>query len=41
MFRLGGLPYGPLRLFVRKNRDQQGWMHIAGDAAEVDVIIPE
>ena len=41
IFRLTGLPYGPLRLGLRRNHDQQGWMRIPDEAVEVDVIIPE
>jgi hypothetical protein len=40
LFRLRGLPHGPLQLGVRRNHDQHGWARVPAEAGEVDVIFP-
>ncbi len=41
MFRLNGLPDGPLTLDLRKNDEQHGWARVPAEAVEIDVIFPE
>jgi hypothetical protein len=41
IFRLRGLPHGPLGLGVNRNNEQHGAVHIPAEAAEVDVIFPQ
>ena len=41
LFRLEGLPHGPLQLGLRRNADQHGWVRIPAEAAEVDLIFPQ
>ncbi len=40
IFRLRGLPHGPLRLGLRRNFDQHGSVRIPAEAVEVDLIFP-
>jgi len=41
MFRLRGLPDGPLRLGLRRNQEQHGWVRIPAEAVEVDLIFSQ
>jgi len=41
IFRLRGLPHGPLVLGLRRNDDQHGWVRIPAEAVEIDLIFPE
>ena len=41
IFRMRGLPHGPLRLGLYRNGDQSGWARIPADAVEIDVIFPQ
>ena len=41
IFRLKGLPHGPLRLGLRRNHDQQGSARIPAEAVEIDLIFPQ
>jgi RNA polymerase sigma factor (sigma-70 family) len=41
LFRLNGLPHGPLRLGLRRNDVQHGWAQIPAEAVEIDLIFPQ
>jgi len=41
LFRLRGLPHGPLHLGLRRNFDQHGWVRIPAEAFEIDLIFPQ
>jgi Carboxypeptidase regulatory-like domain len=40
IFRLKRLPQGPLRLGLRKDREQYGWASVPAEAVEIDLIVP-
>jgi hypothetical protein len=40
IFRLKDLPHGPLRLGLRRNREQHGWASVPAEAVEIDLIVP-
>jgi hypothetical protein len=40
VFRLRGLPRGPLRLGLRRNMEHQGTAHVPAEAVEIDLIFP-
>jgi hypothetical protein len=41
IFRMRGLPHGPLLLGVHWNDEQHGWARIPAEAVEIDVIFPQ
>jgi RNA polymerase sigma factor (sigma-70 family) len=42
LFRLKGLPQGPLRLGLRsRHSEREGWVRIPADAVEIDLIFPQ